>query len=126
MFDGVGLANVADSFAAIEQRVVKERRLPWEELAEHLRSDYKGAESVRRMLKSTPRFGQGDSPADDWAIKISRTFVHLAHDTRTPNGYLVTPGLFSHGVIVNLGKETPPTPDRRHPGAIIAHSSNPE
>ncbi len=32
--DGVGLATVADSFAAIEQRVVDEKRLTWEELAE--------------------------------------------------------------------------------------------
>ena len=32
--DGVGLATVADSFAAIEQRVVNEKRLTWEELAE--------------------------------------------------------------------------------------------
>jgi hypothetical protein len=34
--DGVGLATVADSFAAIEQRVVKEQRLTWEELKQHL------------------------------------------------------------------------------------------
>ncbi|MBN2047824.1 MAG: pyruvate formate lyase family protein, partial [Anaerolineaceae bacterium] len=37
--DGVGLAVVADSFAAIEQRVVDEGRLSWEELAAHLKNN---------------------------------------------------------------------------------------
>ena len=38
--DGLGLATVADSFAAIEQRVAKEKRLSWEGLAAALQSDY--------------------------------------------------------------------------------------
>ena len=57
--DGVGLATVADSFAAIEQRVVREGRLTWEELARHLENNYEGAEDVRLMLRNIPRFGSG-------------------------------------------------------------------
>ncbi len=53
-FDAVGLATVADSFAAIEQRVVDEQRLSWEALMQHLRNDFKGAEPVRLMLNSIP------------------------------------------------------------------------
>ena len=126
MFDGVGLATVADSFAAVEQRVVKERRLTWEKLAEVLRSDYEGAEDVRLMLKSVPHFGTGNSAADDWALKIARTFTHLVKDTPTPHGYSVIPGLFSHGDIVSLGKALGATPNGRHAGAPISHSSNPD
>ena len=126
MFDGVGLATVADSFAAVEQRVVKERRLTWEKLADVLRSDYEGAEDVRLMLKSVPHFGAGNSAADGWALRIARTFTHLVKDTPTPHGYSVIPGLFSHGDIVSLGKALGATPNGRHAGAPISHSSNPD
>jgi len=124
--DGVGLATVADSFAAIEQRVVKEKRLTWEELAEHLANDYTDAENVRLMLKNIPRFGTGGSRADWWAKRVSELFSHLMKDTPTPNGFNVIPGLFSHGIVAQLGRNVGATPNGRHAHAPISHSSNPD
>ncbi|MBM3241831.1 pyruvate-formate lyase [Candidatus Poribacteria bacterium] len=124
--DGVGLATVADSFAAIEQRVVKENRLTWEELAQHLTNDYAGAENVRLMLKNIPRFGTGGSRADWWAKRVSDLFTHLVKDTPTPNGFNVIPGLFSHGIVAQLGRNVGTTPNGRHAHAPISHSSNPD
>ena len=124
--DGIGLATVADSFAAIEQRVVKEKRLTWEELAEHLANDYAGAENVRLMLKNIPRFGTGGSRADWWAKRVSDLFTHLVKDTPTANGFNVIPGLFSHGIVAQLGKNVGATPNGRHAHAPISHSSNPD
>jgi len=124
--DGVGLATVADSFAAIEQRVVKEKRLTWEELAQHLENDYKDAENVRLMLKNIPRFGTGGSRADWWAKRLSEAFSHLVKDTPTPNGYNVIPGLFSHGIVAQLGRNISATPNGRHARAPISHSANPD
>ncbi len=123
--DGVGLATVADSFAAIEQRVVKEKRLTWEDLKQHLDNDYAGAENVRLMLKNIPRFGSGNSRADFWAKRISETYVAL-YDTPTARGYHILPGLFSHGDVVYLGKQLPATPNGRHARAPISHSSEPD
>jgi pyruvate-formate lyase len=124
--DGVGLATVADSFAAIERRVVNEELLTWEELAEHLANDYAGAENVRLMLKNIPRFGTGGSRADWWAKRVSEAFSHLVKDTPTPNGFDVIPGMFSHGIVVQLGRNVGATPNGRHAGASISHSSNPD
>jgi len=123
--DGVGLATVADSFAAIEQRVCKEGRLTWEELKEHLDQDFTNAENVRLMLKNIPRFGSGDSRADMWAKRISETYVTL-YDTPTQRGFQVVPGLFSHGDIIYLGAYVPATPNGRFAGAPISHSSEPD
>ncbi|HQE93912.1 MAG TPA: pyruvate formate lyase family protein [Anaerolineae bacterium] len=123
--DGVGLATVADSFAAVEQRVVNEKRLTWEGLKQHLDNDYAGAESIRLMLKNIPRFGSGNSRADFWAKRISQTYVAL-FDTPTARGYKVLPGLFSHGDIVRLGSYLPATPNGRHAHAPISHSSEPD
>ena len=36
-----------------------EKRLTWEELAQHLANDYEGAEDVRLMLKNIARYGDG-------------------------------------------------------------------
>ena len=126
--DGVGLATVADSFAAIEQRVVKEQRLTWDALAHHLANDYAGTEGekVRQMLKNIPRFGSGGSRADGWAKRISDLFSRLVRDTPTPAGYCVLPGLFSHGCVEQLGQNLGATPNGRHAHAPISHSSNPD
>ncbi|MBN1876914.1 MAG: pyruvate-formate lyase [Anaerolineae bacterium] len=123
--DGVGLATVADSFAAIEQRVVEEQRLTWEELKFHLDHNYEGAEYVRLMLKTIPRFGTGNARADAWAKRISETYVQL-YTTPTPRGYRIIPGLFSHGDVVHLGKRLPATPNGRRAHEPISHSSEPD
>jgi formate C-acetyltransferase len=124
--DGVGLATVADSFAAVEQRVVKEKRLSWERLAEVLRSNYAGAEDIRLMLKNIPRFGSGGSRADYWAKRITDTYVHLVKDTRTKNGWNVTPTMFSHGYNIIQGQTIGATPNGRLAGTLVAHGPNPD
>ncbi len=124
--DGLGLATVADSFAAIEQRVFLEKRLTMEELVAHLKNNFAGAERVRLMLRSIPRYGKGGSRGDWWAKRISQTYANLVKSTPTPNGYNIIPGLFSHGEVVNVGKKIGATPNGRLAGAMIAHSTNPD
>ena len=124
--DGVGLATVADSLAAIEQRVVNEKRLTWEELAQHLANDYAGAENIRLMLKNILRFGTGGTRADYWAKRVSELWTHLVKDKPTSDGFNVIPGLFSHGIVAQLGKNIGATPNGRHAHAPISHSSNPD
>ena len=124
--DGVGLATVADSLAAIEQRVVQEKRLTWEELAQHLANDYAGAEDVRLMLKNIARYGSGGSRADGWAKRVSELYTRLMRGTPTPKGYPVIPGLFSHGVVYHLGKDLGATPNGRHAHEAISHSADPD
>jgi formate C-acetyltransferase len=120
------LATVADSFAAIEQRVVQEKRLTWSELAAHMENDWTGAERVRLMMKNVPRFGAGGTRADWWAKRISETYVRLYKETPTPRGFNVIPGLFSHGDVIRLGKRLGATPNGRHAGDAISHSANPD
>ncbi len=127
--DGVGLATVADSFAAIEQRVVKERRLTWQQLAQHLADNFAGVEGekVRLMLRNIPRYGSGGSRADDWAKRVSDLYTHLVKDTPTPKLRInVIPGLFSHGVVGQLGRKLGATPNGRRAGEPISHSADPD
>jgi formate C-acetyltransferase len=124
--DGIGLATVADSFAAIEQRVIIEGRLTWEALAEHLENDFADAEPVRLMLNSIPRYGRGGTRADWWARRVADLWTHLVRDTPTPNGYTCLPGLFSHGGTNRYGKRVGATPNGRHAGTPVSHSADPD
>lgn len=125
--DGIALATVADSFAAIEQRVVGENRLTWEELFAALRENYDGKEDVRLMLKNIPRFGSPDSLAGKWAEQVSKLYTELIISSPTPKHQLkVIPGLFSHGDVYKHGEDLPATPNGRKAGEPISHSSEPD
>ncbi|MFA6108754.1 MAG: pyruvate formate lyase family protein [Candidatus Latescibacterota bacterium] len=124
--DGVGLATVADSFAAVEQRVVGEGRLTWQELAGHLERSFESAENVRLMLRGVPRFGTGKAPADGWARRVGQLYTDLMRNSPTPDGYTVLPGLFSHGIVGQLGRGLGATPNGRRAGEPISHSANPD
>ncbi len=126
--DGAALATVADSFAAIEQRVEKEKRLTWQELMHYLESDWAGPEGerARLMMKSTPRYGSGGSRADEYAVRVAQTFTRLVKEKPTPAGYTMIPGLFSWANTIPMGKEVGATPNGRHAGAPISHGANPD
>ena len=124
--DGAALATVADSLAAVEQRVEQEGRLSWQEMMRHLETNWgdPGGERVRLMLKSTPRYGSGGSRADYWAKRITQTFTRLVKEQPT-QGFSLTPGLFSWASTLAMGRNLDATPDGRYAGDPISHGSNP-
>ena len=124
--DGAALATVADSFAAMEQRLEKEGLLTWEGLLEVLDNDFADAEPVRLMLNSVPRFGSGNSLADEYAVRLTRLFCDLTKEAPTPDGFNLIPGLFSWANTIGLGKAVGATPNGRHAGAPISHGANPD
>jgi formate C-acetyltransferase len=126
--DGSALATVADSFAAIEQRVVNEGRMTWPQLMAHLDSNWDGVDGARArlMMKSVPRYGSGGSLADDYALRISQTFTQMVKAKPTPNGFNIVPGLFSWASTLTMGKNLGATPNGRHAGDAISHGANPD
>ncbi len=126
--DGAALATVADSFAAIEQRVAVEQRLTWDGLLAYLDSDWAGpdGERARLMMRSVPRYGKGRSLADDYASRIVRAFADLVVERPTPAGFKMLPGLFSWAHTIPLGQKVGATPNGRRAGAPISHGANPD
>jgi formate C-acetyltransferase len=126
--DGSALATTADSFAALEQRIEREKVLTWAGIAEHLKNDYGGAEGerVRLMMKHGPRYGQGGSLGDEWAVRISRLFTGLVKAGPTPGGRNLIPGWFSWANTIGMGKILGATPNGRRAGEPISHGANPD
>ena len=126
--DGSGLATVADSFAAIDRRIERDRVLTWDELAEHLRSSFAGLEGerVRLMLKGVDRYGRGGSLGDEWAVRVSRRFTERVTERPTPGGRKMIPGWFSWSATIAMGQQVGATPNGRRAGEPISHGANPD
>ena len=124
--DGVSLATVADSFAAMEQRIIKEKKLTFDELFEVLDNNYENKEDIRLMLKNIKRFGDPDSLATAWAEKVRDVFVRLCKKTTPKHHIKIIPGMFSHGDVYSYGRRLGATPNGRFRGDEISHSNEPD
>ncbi len=130
--DGSGLAVVADSFAACQQRIDTEKRLTYQELAQVLEENYEGenGEYIRQMMLHSPRYGGGNSLGDEWAVKISNLWTGLVRDLveqhkDNPKHVNFIPGFFSWSNTILLGALLKATPNGRKKGEPINHGANP-
>ena len=126
--DGSGIAVVADSFAALEQRISKEHRLTFEDMTLLLKSNYAGkdGEYMRQMMLHSPKYGGGNTLGDEWAVKISRLYTQLVRDLCNQHkGINFIPGFFSWSNTILLGKSVGATPNGRKSGEPINHGANP-
>ena len=124
--DGVALAVVADSFAAIEQRVVNEKRITWNELFEAVRNDFADNERMRQMLQASDRYCQGgESLGDKWAKIISDVFTETVKAQPMPEGKSLVPGWFSWSKTIFFGKQVGATPNGRRAYEPVTHGANP-
>lgn len=126
--DGAGLATVADSFAALDQRIEREKKLSWRELMQLLETDWAGAEGERSrlMMKSVARYGSGGSIADQYGTAIARTFTDIVKEKPTPNNFNLIPGIFSWAATIAMGKDVGATPNGRRSQSPISHGPNPD
>lgn len=125
--DGAALATAADSFAALQQRIEKERVLTWKACHAALKTNFAAEQGsyIQSMLQSSDRFGQGHSLGDEWARRIAQDFTQIIVSQRTPDGVLMIPGLFSWANTINLGKDVGATANGRSAGEPISHGANP-
>ncbi len=82
---GGGIANAADSLAAVKKLVYEEKVITPEELIAALEADFVGYEELQNMLLSAPKMGNNDDYVDSLAGKIMEFAVKHLHGK--PNGY---------------------------------------
>ena len=130
--DGSGLAVVADSFAACEQRIDREKRLTYAELTKYLDADYDcdNGEYVRQMMLKSERYGGGNTLGDAWAVRVSKLWTSLVRDLveqhkDNPKHVNFIPGFFSWSNTILLGSLLKATPNGRKRGDPINHGANP-
>ena len=122
----VGIATVADSLAAIEQIIYKERRFTLPELMSIVRSDFVGQERLRQqILHNCPRYGNNDHRADHWAVTVANLAFDVVDKLKRPKEYLLVPALYSLHRHFELGIHFPATPDGRKKGEPLSENQSP-
>lgn len=122
--DGAGLAVVADSFGALEDRVEKEHLLSWDDMFEALDNNFEN-ERTRQILNSAPKYCSGNSSADRWAKRLTKSWVGLVKAQEMPEGRQLIPGWFSWSRTIEYGSKVGATPNGRRAGEPISHGANP-
>jgi formate C-acetyltransferase len=122
---GVGLADMADSLAAIEEVVFVQKKYSLPDVIKVVKSNFKDAAVLRSELLKVPKFGN-DNPLPDGYANLAAHIFHdaLTSHTNTRGGRYV-PGFYSVTCHVAFGKRTPALPSGRLSGEPFAPSLGP-
>ncbi|MFQ6130663.1 MAG: glycyl radical protein [Armatimonadota bacterium] len=124
-----GVANVANSLAAIRQLVFEEELVTLDELREALANDFAGQESLRQMLRNrAPKYGNDDDGADQIAAEEVAFYCSELGKYRTVEGGRFHPLVFatSSSSVYGLGPATGAGADGRRSGAPLAINVMPD
>lgn len=123
---GVGLADIADSLAAIKKLVFEERKLTIQQLLDAINADYQGYEAIQTMLlKDVPAYGNNEPYVDQIARKITRDFCDYIGRQKNLRGGSFIPGMYSNSANVPLGAVCGASPNGRFAYAPVAEACSP-
>lgn len=118
---GVQIANVADSLAALRQAVFDEKWLSAKDMLEALRADFAGREALRqRLINRVPKYGNDDDRVDQYARRWADRYSQLVEQYPTIRGGVYQPGFYTVSAHVPMGANVGATPDGRHAGTPLA------
>jgi len=119
---GVGIADTADSLAAIDEVVFRQKKHTLPEVIDALRCNFDDSPLVLAQLKGAPKFGNDNELADRYADLVA----HIYHDAlarhRNSRGGPYVPGFYSSTCHVGFGNRTEALPSGRMSGRPFAAS----
>ncbi|MBQ7983016.1 MAG: hypothetical protein IJ302_05575 [Clostridia bacterium] len=122
---GMGIATIADSLAAIETLVYRDRVLTLGQLRDALAADFAGCEDIRKKLLDAPKYGNNDDIADKYAIWFVEAQADLFDSYRTPDGGRYYIAIASNTQNIGAGREVGATPDGRGRGMPLSDAASP-
>ena len=130
----VGIANLADSLAAIKKLVFEEKKITAEELWEAIANDFtggKGKEIQEMLLREAPKYGNDDDDVDRLVVEAYHSYIDEIKNHpntrfgRGPIGGIRYAGTSSISANVGQGKRTMATPDGRNAWKPLAEGCSP-
>jgi formate C-acetyltransferase len=122
----VGLSNLVDSLAAIEQFVYREQAITLDELAGALASDFAGREDLRLMLLHRgTKYGNDEEKVDQLAVQVSGWIRDEVRRYETYLGGQYLSGFFCWIMHERLGQTTAASADGRPAGFPLGDGSGP-
>ncbi len=130
----VGIANLADSLAAIKKLVFEEGKITQEELMQALKNDFEGeqGQKIQQMLiNEAPKYGNDDDYVDNLVVNAYESYIDEVEKYpntrygRGPIGGTRYAGTSSISANVGQGKGTLATPDGRNAYTPLAEGCSP-
>jgi len=121
----VGLGTVVDSLCALRAAVFEEKWLTLEELRQVLASNWEGHEALRARMIALPKYGHGDTRADELAGRLARDLGRFVPTLRNERGGPFQPSFFVYYQFVPMGHIVRATPDGRYDGDPLNQGISP-
>lgn len=129
----VGIANLADSLAAMKKVVFEDRKVTPAQLWNALETNFSGEENekIRKMLCDAPKYGNDDDYVDQLVVDAYNVYIdemkkyHNTRYGRGPIGGVYYAGTSSISANVPQGAGTLATPDGRKAGEPLAEGCSP-
>ena len=118
---GVQIANVADSLAALKLALFDEHWIDAPHMLDALRTDFATTEVLRqRLINRAPKYGNDDERVDTYAAHWGNRYCALVDQHTTIRGGVYQPGFYTVSAHVPMGANVGATPDGRHAKAPLA------
>jgi pyruvate-formate lyase len=120
-----GLANVADSLAAVREVVFEKQELSGSSLASALSRNFEGMEALRQRLGRCPRYGNDLPAVDALAAEIAEHVFRALRQRKPWRGGRFLPSCIMFTTYALEGARIGATPDGRRAGEPLADSIGP-
>jgi len=122
---GVGVADVADSLAALNDVVFKHHKYTMAQVMNAMRTNFSTDPKTRAELFKAPKFGNDHPLPDGYADNVVRIFHSALAGRRNTRGGPYVPGFYSVTCHVAFGKRMGALPSGRKAGEPFAPSLGP-
>ena len=118
-----GIADSADSIAAIKHFIFETKKYKFEELIAALKADFVGYETLYKDFRNYKKFGNDDDYVDDIASEILEHFFKYLMTKKTYRGGIFTGGCSPFNRAANYGEKVKAMPNgKRADDPVIADS----
>ena len=119
---GVGIADTADSLAALNEIVFDQKKYTLAEVISAMQADFAGYDKMHAKLENASKFGNDMDMPDEYANQVAQIYHNaLTKYTNTRGGNYV-PGFYSSTCHVGFGNHTEALPSGRKSGEPFAAS----
>lgn len=123
---GIGVADAANSLAAMQKLVFEEKKISKEELQKALDANFEGYERIQQMLiNGAPKYGNDDDYSDHFAKEIAEFTVSEHHKYKTLRGDYLMPSLYPVSSNIPQGESVGALPSGRKEGLPLADGCSP-
>jgi formate C-acetyltransferase len=117
---GVGVADVADSLAALDELVFRKGKYSMGRVLKALKSDFRSYPELRAELISVPKYGNDNELPDGYARKTAEIFYRALGRYKNTRGGNYVPGFYSVTCHVAFGGLVGALPGGRKAGEPFA------